>query len=122
MTNPHLSAMEAFALGAFAKATSTAITYPIVTLKSRKQAGKTSGMQGEEEVSPVKKVLDLYRGLRSALVHKVVQAALLYMFKDQIADFVVHLFSMDAKQAGIMLRNSGRKLKLRPLRGKPLAS
>mmetsp|Transcript_81194 Transcript_81194/g.146553 ORF Transcript_81194/g.146553 Transcript_81194/m.146553 type:complete len:312 (+) Transcript_81194:79-1014(+) len=115
-----LSPFEAFLLGALSKALATVITYPMVRAKTIMQAGSSAGKQdgSDVELSPLQRLSELYRGLASALVKGVLQAALLYMMKDQIARFVVVTF----KQASRLLGANGRRHKLKALAGRSLAS
>jgi len=150
---PSLTPFQAFALGAFAKAVATMVTYPLVRLKTIIQAGKekdvqtssssrrTSNSKAPELIqssstsemlshmavrkdklpslqSPIAKVIELYRGVGSALVKSVLQAALLYMTKDQVADFVRVLFKLTSRA---FFRKDGR-IKLGAMSGRPLAS
>eukprot|EP00405_Crypthecodinium_cohnii_P023019 CAMPEP_0206480948 /NCGR_PEP_ID=MMETSP0324_2-20121206/37779_1 /ASSEMBLY_ACC=CAM_ASM_000836 /TAXON_ID=2866 /ORGANISM="Crypthecodinium cohnii, Strain Seligo" /LENGTH=325 /DNA_ID=CAMNT_0053958195 /DNA_START=122 /DNA_END=1099 /DNA_ORIENTATION=- len=120
--NPSLTPFQAFALGAFAKAVATVITYPLVRLKTILQAGKE--MKHEEDKEPVslqwiiKKFFEFYRGVGSALMKSVSQAALLYMTKDQVADLVSHMFVVTAQA----FHRKGGDLKLGATSGRPLAS
>eukprot|EP00928_Gymnodinium_smaydae_P027160 TRINITY_DN21088_c0_g1_i1.p1 TRINITY_DN21088_c0_g1~~TRINITY_DN21088_c0_g1_i1.p1 ORF type:complete len:369 (+),score=53.50 TRINITY_DN21088_c0_g1_i1:58-1107(+) len=66
----------------------------------------------------VQRIQELYRGLGSALTKSVLQAALLYMTKDQVAGFVRVLFKLTARA---FFRKDG-KLKLGAFSGRPLAS
>mmetsp|Transcript_90728 Transcript_90728/g.228170 ORF Transcript_90728/g.228170 Transcript_90728/m.228170 type:complete len:349 (-) Transcript_90728:171-1217(-) len=149
---PTLTPLQAFALGAFAKAVATLATYPLVRLKTILQAGQevkmlpavkqdaseacvsklrregsTSEMLGSLSIredrptasqGPLQRIAELYRGIGSALLKSVLQAAFLYMTKDQVADFVRSLFKLSAKA---FFRKDGR-LKLGVISGRPLAS
>mmetsp|Transcript_3083 Transcript_3083/g.10272 ORF Transcript_3083/g.10272 Transcript_3083/m.10272 type:complete len:349 (+) Transcript_3083:118-1164(+) len=152
---PALAALEAFALGAFAKAVASTVTFPLVRVKTMLQAGKepvvqepseevvsgsnqafgrsTSGSSVSEMLhalaSPPKaaptgrrplllQLAQLYRGLGSTLAKSVLQAALLYMTKDQVEGIVVKVFKVSARA---FFRRDGR-LKLGAWSGRPLAS
>eukprot|EP00931_Biecheleriopsis_adriatica_P017300 TRINITY_DN1244_c0_g1_i1.p1 TRINITY_DN1244_c0_g1~~TRINITY_DN1244_c0_g1_i1.p1 ORF type:complete len:345 (+),score=81.95 TRINITY_DN1244_c0_g1_i1:25-1035(+) len=137
-----LTPLQAFTLGAFAKAVATFVTFPLVRLKTILQAGKVPGakspkkqierkssaqllksMSMREDRSPEKqgllqRIMELYRGVGSALLKSTLQAALLYMMKDQIESSVEKVFRLTSKA---FFRRSGR-LKLGSLSGRPLAS
>lgn len=67
---------------------------------------------------PLLRIASLYRGLQSALFKSVLQAAILYMTKDQVAESVRLLFKLTSKS---FLRRSGH-LKISAISGRPLAS
>jgi len=119
-TYPTLNPGQAFMLGAVAKGIATIVTFPLVRIKTMMQAGKD--LQRKEkspsEESPLEILAQLYRGIGSALMKSVLQAALLYMTKDQIESFVVKIFKISMK---MMRRRSGR-LKLGVTSGRPLPS
>lgn len=146
---PALTLLQAFVLGAIAKAIATIITYPLVRLKTILQAGhekdvqpaakppvvgdqlselgrvaSTSEMLGEMAVRRDKQskqhpnLAELYRGLGSALMKSVLQAALLYMTKDQVEDTVRMSFRLTSKA---LFGKDGR-LKLGVISGRPLPS
>jgi len=146
---PALTPLQAFLLGALAKAIATVVTFPLVRLKTMLQAGKqpTAPLENPQEAtegrlkpsastpemlralsfdrkvkarqqSLVLRLAQLYRGLGSALSKSVLQAALLYMTKDQVEGLVVKLFKVSAKA---LFRRDGR-LKLGAWSGRPLAS
>lgn len=149
---PSLTPLQAFALGALAKAVATLITYPLVRLKTILQAGQEvktqpavtrgastasdrrisrkgstaellGGLSFREDKSPasqgpLQRIAELYRGIGSALLKSVLQAALLYMTKDQVADFVRLFFKLSTKA---FFRKDG-KVKLGVISGRPLAS
>eukprot|EP00397_Hematodinium_sp_SG-2012_P037340 GEMP01040453.1.p1 GENE.GEMP01040453.1~~GEMP01040453.1.p1 ORF type:complete len:301 (+),score=47.36 GEMP01040453.1:216-1118(+) len=73
-----LTPIQAFALGAFAKLLATLITYPWIARKARLQSGT-------EEQTGLGFFQKHFRGLSSASLKTVLQAALMYMAKDQIA-------------------------------------
>lgn len=123
-----LSPLEAFLLGALAKAVATVITYPLVRLKTILQAGRqedggssptspTSPYSLAEDSSALARLARVYRGLGTALLKTVLQAALLYMMKDQIARLVVQAFKVSAR-----FLQPGNRSKLKALSGRPLAS
>lgn len=66
----------------------------------------------------VSRAIELYRGIGSALMKSVLQAALLYMTKDQVADAVRIFFKLSARA---FFRKNGM-LKLGAISGRPLAS
>lgn len=112
-----LSPLEAFFLGALAKTVATLLTYPLVRIKTIFQAGeadKTAKPRGLWA-----QLQRLYGGLGSALLKTVLQAALLYMMKDQIAGTVQWFFT--AALRGFSSPPS-RPGKYRALSGRPLAS
>jgi len=152
-----LTPLEAFMLGALAKAVATIVTFPLVRLKTMLQAGRRpSGLEDCEVVEPADtkarpqphlldksastqqllralsfsaeappsrqplmlRLAQLYRGLGSALAKSTLQAALLYMTKDQVEGLVVQVFKVSAR---IFFRRDGR-LKLGAWSGRPLAS
>lgn len=117
---PSMTPLQSFALGAFAKAVATTITFPLVRVKTIIQAGKDSSATKEErqETSFLQTLGQFYQGIGSSLTKSVLQAALLYMSKDQIENFVVIMFQLSAK---MMRRRSGR-VKLGVTSGRPLAS
>mmetsp|Transcript_60549 Transcript_60549/g.131212 ORF Transcript_60549/g.131212 Transcript_60549/m.131212 type:complete len:347 (-) Transcript_60549:200-1240(-) len=95
--------------------------------KMRRSRSPTSEMLGKlrfrrdkhrSEQGPIERLGQLYRGINSALYKSVLQAALLYMTKDQVARLVVMLFKESAK---IMKRRNGL-LKLGAFSGRPLPS
>lgn len=114
----HLTPLQAFMLGAASKALATVVTYPLVRIKTILQAGEEAEPGKHQQVSLLRKFCELYRGLGSALLKTILQAALLYMMKDQIASFVV----LAIKSSSSFLRPRGRRHKLRALAGRPLAS
>eukprot|EP00445_Apocalathium_hangoei_P005675 CAMPEP_0203863562 /NCGR_PEP_ID=MMETSP0359-20131031/14240_1 /ASSEMBLY_ACC=CAM_ASM_000338 /TAXON_ID=268821 /ORGANISM="Scrippsiella Hangoei, Strain SHTV-5" /LENGTH=338 /DNA_ID=CAMNT_0050781131 /DNA_START=78 /DNA_END=1094 /DNA_ORIENTATION=- len=144
--SPALSAFQAFLLGAFAKAIATIITYPLVRLKTILQAGQELARKVSESSvgppfqrtsskemllalaeredklpaaqGPLQKVAELYRGIGSALMKSVLQAAFLYMTRDQVAGFVRTFFKLSAKA---FFRKDGT-VKLGVFSGRPLAS
>lgn len=74
---------------------------------------------GPPERQPLlQRAAQLYRGLGSALTKSVLQAALLYMTKDQVEGVVVKVFRISARA---LFRQDGR-LKLGAWSGRPLAS
>jgi len=141
-----MSASEAFVLGAVAKAIATIVTFPLTRLKTMLQAGKEvtapkdtgdhaptrsksasqllkrmsyrsdleSGLQG-----CFHRFCELYRGLGPSMLKGVLQAAVLYGTKDQVARFVSVLLKSAAR-----LLSGGREHphKFRALSGRPLAS
>lgn len=134
-----MSPLQAFALGAFAKAVATLVTFPLVRLKTILQAGKltvakpvlrkSSSVEllkrisvrdddSAENPSMLSRLAELYRGVGSALLKSTLQAALLYMMKDQIESSVARAFKLTAK---VFFRRTGR-LKVGALSGRPLAS
>lgn len=119
-TYPSLTPLQSFMLGAFAKAVATTITFPLVRIKTIVQAGKDKSASAEkaESKSFMQTLGQLYQGIGSSLTKSVLQAALLYMSKDQIEHFVVFIFRLSAK---MMRRRSGR-LKLGVTSGRPLPS
>jgi len=110
-----LSPAEAFTLGAVAKALATVLTFPLVR---RKTILQTRASNKEEEESEPLRLRELFRGLGSALVKSVLQAALLYMTKDQVEQVVVRLFRVTSE----VLRRKGGSVKLGAFSGRPLAS
>lgn len=149
-----LTPLQAFTLGALAKAVATVLTFPLVRLKTMLQAGKPP-VAAVEDAKPASgkaqagaslprsqsmtemlgamqfrsdrvraaqnllhRIGQLYRGLASSLTKSVLQAALLYMTKDQVEEVVVRLFKLTAK---LLMRRSGR-VKLGAFSGRPLAS
>mmetsp|Transcript_39014 Transcript_39014/g.90429 ORF Transcript_39014/g.90429 Transcript_39014/m.90429 type:complete len:334 (+) Transcript_39014:34-1035(+) len=141
---PALTPLQAFMLGALAKAVATVVTFPLVRLKTMLQAGKqpalpTEGGRALEhsastpemlralsfraekepvEQTPLQRLAQLYRGLGSALWKSVLQAALLYMTKNQVEGVVIKVFKITART---FFRRDGR-LKLGAWSGRPLAS
>eukprot|EP00437_Effrenium_voratum_P065811 CAMPEP_0181509070 /NCGR_PEP_ID=MMETSP1110-20121109/60134_1 /TAXON_ID=174948 /ORGANISM="Symbiodinium sp., Strain CCMP421" /LENGTH=331 /DNA_ID=CAMNT_0023638575 /DNA_START=62 /DNA_END=1054 /DNA_ORIENTATION=+ len=121
---PALTAFQAFALGAFAKAVATIVTYPLVRLKTNLQAGKVPTAthphapqakieragsleqirvmsfredKDAEQLTILQRLIELYRGVGSALLKSTLQSALLYMVKDQVEHSVERLFKLSAK-------------------------
>jgi len=155
--NAVLSPLQAFVLGAVAKAVATILTFPLVRLKTILQA-ESGGREKQETQAPAKRAVQvsnavrplcrsdsaaqmlqeisyrtdkepseqgiiqrfeqLYRGVGSALTKSVLQAALLYMTKDQVEQVVVTAFKVSTK----MLRRRSGKVKLGAFSGRPLAS
>jgi len=143
-----LTPSQAFMLGAFAKAVATFITFPLVRLKTILQAGKVPQLPGKEGKKPAnaeltktssrsmmtamsiredrnpeqlsvrERIAEVYRGLGAALLKSTLQAALLYMMKDQIESTVARAFRLTAK---VFFRRTGQ-LKLGSFSGRPLAS
>lgn len=142
-----MTPVEAFMLGALAKAVATVVTFPLVRLKTMLQAGKPiaapMGEDGEEAPDSLKRTAstggftgelvrrmsfrsdlaprvqgyllrfcELYRGMGPSLLKGVLQAAVLYATKDQVAKVVRVLLA-----AMIPAR-----YKFRALSGRPLAS
>lgn len=95
-----LSPLQAFVLGAVAKLVATLITYPWIARKTRIQ----SGIEEKTDIGFLQKH---YRGLSSAALKTVLQAALMYMAKDQIALKTQSLF----RQASIYRDNQRHKLR-----------
>lgn len=137
-----LTPIEAFVLGALAKAVATVITFPLVRLKTMLQAGKvphepskpprlkssTSQMirtmsftedQALEKQLHFHRIGQLYRGLNSALFKTVLQAAFLYMTKDQVEGFVISFFKVSTK---MIFRRKDGKFKLGAFSGRALPS
>jgi len=141
---PALTPLQAFLLGALAKAVATVVTFPLVRLKTMLQAGRqpeAPAVKDEQQEGPantrrmlrklsftldraparqslLERFAQLYRGLGSALSKSVLQAALLYMTKDQVEGVVVKVFKISARA---FFRRDGR-LKLGAWSGRPLAS
>jgi adenine nucleotide transporter 17 len=135
---PSLTPLQSFVLGAVAKAIATIVTFPLVRIKTLLQAGEqveqgnatkatkatkaikaTSGSTiAHSGQSALDMIRQLYQGIESTLVKSVLQAALLYMAKDQIEASVVSLFKISLK---MMRRRSGR-IKLGVTSGRPLPS
>jgi len=134
-----LTALQAFLLGAVAKALATVITFPLVRVKTLLQcapaddapAARAAGddhpatapvaLPKKQEQERGRDVLarrfsQLYRGLNSALWKSVLQAALLYMTKDQVETVVVRVFKICAKT----MRRMDGTLKLGATSGRPL--
>lgn len=109
-----LTPVQAFLLGALSKAVATVITYPLVRIKTILQAGQEAkasqpgDQKPELHMSPLQRISQLYRGIGSALLKTVLQAALLYMMKDQIAELVELAFKR-------LMRPGGQSHKLRAL-------
>lgn len=120
-TYPSLGPGQSFMLGAIAKAIATLVTFPLVRVKTALQAGKEKDQKENGEPgtqSTLELFGQLYRGIGSALIKSVLQAALLYMTKDQIEKFVVVIFKLSVL---VMRRRSGR-IKLGATSGRPLPS
>ncbi|CAK0908904.1 unnamed protein product [Prorocentrum cordatum] len=90
-----LSAVEASALGALAKAFALFLCYPLVRLKVLRQAAQRkepkhgSDSPSEGALTPRQYAGLLYRGLGAALSKNIVSAALMYSLKEKIARLVV---------------------------------
>lgn len=121
-TYPSLAPLESFCLGALAKSIATIVTFPLVRLKTLLQAGKKSveftDSKDDSNSSPLRMLGQLYQGIESTIVKSVLQAALLYMAKDQIESSIVTLFKISMN---LMRRRSGR-VKLGVTSGRPLPS
>lgn len=143
-----LTPVQAFILGAVAKALAAIATFPLTRLKTILQAGSKPGQAKvanvdeprkmekppstpammramgirldvePEEQTPLQRFAQLYRGLGSTLWKSVLQAALLYMTKDQVEGIVVKIFHISAS----MMRRKDGQLKLGAWSGRPLAS
>lgn len=135
-----LTALQAFLLGAVAKAIATGITFPLVRVKTLLQcapaedapAAQAAGddhpaaapvaSKKKQESSDLgreglaRRLAQLYRGINSALWKSVLQAALLYMTKDQMETVVVRIFKICAKT----MRRMDGTLKLGATSGRPL--
>mmetsp|Transcript_61980 Transcript_61980/g.134348 ORF Transcript_61980/g.134348 Transcript_61980/m.134348 type:complete len:301 (-) Transcript_61980:131-1033(-) len=90
LRNVALTPLEAFALGAGAKAIALTLCYPLVRMKVAAQAGRLdlSVWELDENQTRLQQLRDLYRGLGTALTKSVISAALMYMMKDQISRLV----------------------------------
>jgi len=146
-----MTPLEAFVLGALAKAVATVVTFPLVRLKTMLQAGREIKPHQDHEQDeadgdalmkrPSAAVLvrrlslrsdlearvqgqfqrfcELYRGMGPALLKGVLQAAVLYATKDQVAKVVTILLKTSAH----MFRGGKhQRHKFRALSGRPLAS
>lgn len=117
---PSLSPFQAFLMGAFAKAIATVVTFPMVRMKTILQAGTASAEDhkstSKEGLSVFERVASLYKGLNSALYKSVLQAALLYMTKDQVEQFVIFCFRLSNK----MMRRRDGSMKLAVTSGRPV--
>lgn len=94
-----LTPLQAFVLGAVAKLVATLLTYPWIARKTRVQSGV-------EEKTDIGFFQKHFRGLSSAALKTVLQAALMYMAKDQIALQTQKLF-----QAGLYREHGRHKLR-----------
>jgi len=165
----YLTPLQAFTMGAIAKAVATCVTYPLVRLKTILQAGmepreapispakrvpsarlleemssgrfirRTSHDAADEndekadtramlrsmswhfdrtpsKQGPLQRLAALYRGIGSALTKSVLQAAFMYMTKDQVETLVRHLIRR------IFRNQLFAPLKLGAFSGRPLAS
>jgi len=144
-----LTALQAFLLGAIAKAIATVITFPLVRVKTVLQCAPaddrppaadvaaddhpaTAQLEEKQKMRKKKKqeqpqsslacqswparLGQLYKGLNSALWKSVLQAALLYMTKDQVEKVVVRIFKICA----LTMRRVDGTLKLYSTSGRPL--
>jgi len=117
-----LSALESLCLGACAKAIATLVTYPVTRLKTMLQAdreptmlkdGKSARRRGTPQLlktlsfshdkapqaqSLSSRFKELYRGLLPTLLKGVLQAALMYMAKDQVERIVVNVLKKMRRQ------------------------
>ncbi|CAE7257446.1 SLC25A17 [Symbiodinium sp. CCMP2592] len=107
-----LTSLEVFMLGALAKAIATIITFPVTRMKTMLQAGPKPVDEADcdndatldalprnfsfhfNQKVPVKprpseQFFELYRGLWPTLMKGVLQAALMYVAKDQVTKLVV---------------------------------
>ena len=109
-----LSPLEAFALGAFAKSVATVLTYPLVRVKTKLQAG-TSDLDAENTKGE-NGIRYYFRGIGPSLLKTCLQAAIMYAAKEHIAKFTRLLFVSTLH----FLRPLGRRHKLKALGGKPL--
>jgi adenine nucleotide transporter 17 len=99
-----LSPFQSFLLGAFTKAIAVLVTYPLTRLKTILQAGEVDVLLDEAGASSVHKrsqeerfsfkdaVMKAYTGLNSQLLKAVLQAAFLFMTKEQIEQVVRRMF------------------------------
>ncbi|CAE7611807.1 mcfQ [Symbiodinium pilosum] len=118
-----LTSLEVFMLGALAKAIATMITFPVTRIKTMLQAGEPPIPEEEREHNddektqapqilrnlsfshkalegqrPRERLCELYRGLRPTLMKGVLQAALMYLAKDQVTKIVVACLRAVAKK------------------------
>jgi len=120
-TYPALTPLQSFSLGALAKAIATIVTFPLVRIKTILLVGGKPALDGEEKISDqgfLEMLAKFYCGIASALAKSVLQAALLYMSKDQIEQLVVKIF----KVSFITMRRRSGRLKLGVTSGRPLPS
>jgi len=99
-----LTPVQSFVFGATAKLIATLITYPLIAKKTRVQVGAA-------EIPEENFLGKHYRGLSSAALKTILQAALMYMAKDQIANNTHLLFSWMLRENSKLVR------KIRPFSG-----
>jgi len=102
-----LSPFQAFFFGALAKLVATLVTYPLIAKKTRIQVDATEKPNDSF-------LAKHYRGLSGQALKTILQAALMYMAKDQIASNTHLLISWIARH---MQREPRGGKKLRSLRG-----
>jgi len=105
-----LTILQAFVFGALAKLLATLVTYPLIARKTRIQVGTDSDSnEGFFDKH--------YRGLGSAALKTILQAALMYMAKDQIADNTKRLIATVLKA---YVKNVHGIEKIRATRGRAI--
>ena len=76
-----LSADDYFVLGALAKAVATVVTYPLLTVKSRMQGGKSTYLgfvDGLQRMAREEGVGAMYHGIEAKFVQTVLNAAFMF--------------------------------------------
>jgi len=89
-----LTMLQAFYMGAIAKVAATLVTYPYIVVKSRLQNAK----KGEEKKNTTSVLSDIfkseglsgfYKGIESKITQSVLNAAFLFMFKEEMVSVVI---------------------------------
>ncbi|XP_042361685.1 peroxisomal membrane protein PMP34 [Plectropomus leopardus] len=106
-----LSAVEAFVIGAVAKAAATVVTYPLQTIQSILRFGQFNESTDKSKllsslrtikcllVNRVRKygILGLFKGLEAKLLQTVLTAALMFLFYEKIASCTFRVMGLNGK-------------------------
>jgi adenine nucleotide transporter 17 len=80
-----------FLLGVASKTAATILTYPLMIIRSRMQVSKQSFMEVMRQIYKEDGLTGFFRGLDARILFSVLNAGLLMMLQDRIADFLSRL-------------------------------
>eukprot|EP01097_Dermamoeba_algensis_P002130 TRINITY_DN1848_c0_g1_i1.p1 TRINITY_DN1848_c0_g1~~TRINITY_DN1848_c0_g1_i1.p1 ORF type:complete len:327 (-),score=42.79 TRINITY_DN1848_c0_g1_i1:164-1144(-) len=82
---------ELFLLGVASKSIATVLTYPLMVIRSRMQVGKQSFSEVISQIYHEDGFSGFFRGLDAKILFSILNAGLLMMLQDRIADFLSRL-------------------------------